>query len=354
MPAKLFIFFTGVVLFFSSCKVDPEIKLPLPILPANDLREIIPQGFPKPVYTFSNNTISQSSFILGRFLFYETLLSVDNSISCGSCHQQAVAFAHADHDFSHGVNDGLGIRNSPALFNLTWATSFMHDAAIPNIELQPIAPLQNKIEMGESIVNVIAKLKATAKYRQLFTDAYGSDEINSQKMFRSMAQFMGLLYSYNSKYDHYKRQEEGGKMTSAELNGYSLFVSKCASCHREPLFTDFVVRSNGLKVNPLIGDSGRAHITGLAGDAFKFKTPSLRNIAITGPYMHDGSLKTLEQCLDHYTNGITNLTNLDPLLQNNGLQMTAQEKSDIIAFLHTLTDFQFINDKRFSDPNRPL
>jgi len=350
---KLFIIYTGVILSLVSCKVDPKIKLPVPALPSNNVVEVIPEGFPKPVYTFSNNPISQNSFILGRSLFYETLLSVDNSISCGSCHQQVVAFAHADHQFSHGVNNQETMRNSPSMFNLTWAPAFMHDAAIPNIELQPIAPIHNKVEMGENIVNVIAKLKASAKYKELFINAYGSDEINAQKMFKSMAQFMALLYSYNSKYDHYKRQEAGGKMTEAELKGYSLFVAKCSSCHKEPLFTDFVVRSNGLKIDPLINDSGRSHITGLPEDVFKFKTPSLRNIALTGPYMHDGSLKTLQQCLDHYTSGITNLTNLDPLLQNNGLQMTAEQKTDIIAFLYTLTDYQFINDKRFADPNVP-
>jgi cytochrome c peroxidase len=227
----------------------------------------------------------------------------------------------------------------------------MHDGAIPNIELQPIAPIQNTIEMGENIVNVIGKLRATTKYQELFKNAYGSNEVNSQKMFKSMAQFMALMYSYRSKYDRYKRREEGGNFSDAELRGYNLFIAKCASCHKEPLFTDFVLRNNGLAIDPSLNDLGRAAITGLDGDRYKFKTPSLRNIALTGPYMHDGSLKTLEACIDHYTNGIINLTNLDPLIPTNGLQISAEEKQDIVSFLHTLTDYEFIADKRFSNPN---
>jgi cytochrome c peroxidase len=351
MFRRFYIFFSAASLALFSCKVDPEIKLPAAMLPANNLAEIVPQGFPAPIYSFSNNTISEDVFVLGRALFYEPMLSVDNSISCGSCHQQQVAFAHADHAFSHGVSVAQTSRNSPALFNLTWAPSFMHDGAIPNIELQPIAPIQNTIEMGENIVNVIGKLRATTKYQELFKTAYGSNEINSQKMFKSMAQFMALMYSYRSKYDRYKRREEGGNFSNAELRGYNLFIAKCASCHKEPLFTDFVLRNNGLAIDPSLNDLGRAAITGLDGDRYKFKTPSLRNIALTGPYMHDGSLKTLEACVDHYTNGIINLTNLDPLIPTNGLQISAEEKQDIVSFLHTLTDYEFIKDKRFSNPN---
>ncbi len=330
----------------ASCKVDPKIVAPLP---SNDLEEVIPEGFPKPVYTFTGNPVKENTFILGRELFYDPILSKDNSTSCASCHQSFAAFANDGHRVSHGINGIEGTRNSPALFNLTWAPYFMHDAAIPNIELQPIAPIQNPIEMGENIVTVLEKLRASQKYRGLFKNAYGSDEINSQKMFKSMAQFMALMYSYNSKYDHYKRKEAGGEMSEAELRGYQLFLANCNSCHTEPLFTDHKLRNNGLKLAAR-ADSGRAHITRQPEDLYRFKTPSLRNIAVTGPYMHDGRYQTLDDCLNHYGNGIVNLVNLDPLLKN-GIKLSAQEKSDIIAFLGTLTDYRFLNDKRFANPN---
>jgi cytochrome c peroxidase len=171
-------------------------------------------------------------------------------------------------------------------------------------------------------------------------------------MLRAMAQFMGLMYSYNSKFDLYKRRESNAELSEAELRGYNLFLTNCNTCHKEPLFTDFSFRSNGLAVNPFINDTGRAHITGEAQDRFKFKTPSLRNIAKTAPYMHDGRFNTLQECLDHYANVKPNLVNLDPLLQNSGLPLSAQDKQDIIAFLNTLTDYKLLADRRFADPNK--
>ncbi|MCE3228698.1 MAG: cytochrome-c peroxidase [Bacteroidetes bacterium] len=203
--------------------------------------------------------------------------------------------------------------------------------------------------MAEDINAVIAKLQASGKYRSLFNKAYGDEEVTSQRMFRSMTQFMGMMYSYNSKYDRYKRNET--TLSGQEQNGYALFLTKCNSCHKEPLFSDFQLRNNGLSVNPLIKDSGRYTITHVLTDAFKFKTPSLRNIMKTAPYMHDGRYASIEQCLDHYTNNVTNMTNIDPLLQSGSIPLTSQEKLDIIAFLNTLTDYKFLGDKRFADPN---
>jgi cytochrome c peroxidase len=352
MLKKGLIIYTGLVLGLLACKVDPKVKL---VLPADNLSPIVPPGWPQPVYTFSDNPVTREAFVLGRALFYETMLSQDNTISCGDCHQIAVAFANAGHDKSHGVGGIRGLRNSPALFNLAWHPTFMHDGGIVNIERQPLAPITNPIEMAENINNVVAKLQASSKYRNLFKDAYGSEEVNTDRMFKSMAQFMALIYSYDSRYDYYKRGENNVQFNEAEQRGYALFQAKCNSCHKEPLFSDFAYRNNGLKYDPdpALRDSGRAHITQLSEDRFKFKTPSLRNIEITGPYMHDGSLETLDDCLNHYTNGVTNHINLDPLLEPNGIPMTAQEKEDIKAFLHTLTDYKLINDIRFKNPNTP-
>lgn len=340
------IYISILTLILAACKVDPRIK---PVLPVDGLAEVIPEGWPQPVYTFSLNTISEAKFDLGRSLFYETLLSRDNTISCGSCHQQFVAFAHADHDVSHGIDGLLGTRNAPALFNLTWHSNFMHDGGVNNLEVQPLAPIMNPVEMDENLNNVIAKLKGLKKYRELFKQAYGDETIDSQRMFRAMALFMGMMYSYNSKYDQVKRNESGVTFTTPEAKGYALFQAKCATCHKEPLFSDFQFRNNGLAPNAY-KDSGRYRITTLPTDIYKFKTPSLRNIELTGPYMHDGRFSSLSQCLDHYTGPITNSLNLDPQLSG-GITLSAQDKSDIISFLKTLTDKNFIADRRFADPN---
>ena len=343
------IFYFLIVCAVVSCKVDPSTVKPLTPVLDNPV-QLIPDGWPQAHYKFEDNQLSEDRFALGRALFYETLLSKNDSISCGSCHQNFVAFANADHDLSHGIFERRGKRNAPGLFNLAWHTSFMHDGGSLNIENQPLAPLTNTLEMGEDINSVIAKLQVTVKYKSLFKSAYGDETVNSQRLLKSLAQFMGQIYSCNSKFDYYKRHEKNVQLTDQELNGYNLFQANCNSCHKEPLFSDFEFRSNGIPVDPVLNDNGREHITNQLQDRYKFKTPSLRNIALTYPYMHDGSFKTLEACLDHYTNASKNTMNLDPLLSK-PLPLSVQDKKDIIVFLNTLTDYEFIKDERFADPN---
>lgn len=334
-----FLFFAG----FNACKVDP------PVTTINKLTEVQPEGWPKPVYTFSVNTLSEERFQLGRYLFYEPMLSKDNTVSCASCHQNFVAFANADHKVSHGINNLQGKRNAPALFNLTWHPYFMHDGGINHIEVQPLGPISNPVEMAESIDSVLIKLKATNKYRVLFNRAFGSEEVSSQKFLWAMAQFMGMMYSYNSKYDRVMRSEKGISFSAEEQSGYTIFKEKCNVCHTEPLFSDFKLRNNGLSVSPQYQDSGRARITHLPQDLYTFKTPSLRNIDLTGPYMHDGRISSLRGCLDHYSGGITNKINLAEELKN-GVSLSEDDKSYIILFLKTLTDTSFTHDKKFTDP----
>ncbi len=334
----------GLGFVLASCSVDPKIE---PDVPADSVIEIIPNGWPTPHYRFENNAITSEKFKLGRALFYEPMFSADNTISCGSCHQQFAAFAHAAHQYSHGINGLLGIRNAPALQNLTWNPSFMHDGGVNHIEVLPPAPITNPVEMNETLPNVVAKISASAKYRDMFRKAYGDDTVTTQRLFRAIAQFMGTMYSYRSKYDQVKQGTR--TFSAAEQNGYSLFLQKCASCHQEPLFTDYKFRNNGLSVNPAIKDSGRTHITRDLADLYKFKTPSLRNIELSGPYMHDGRYASLMECLNHYTNNITASATLDPSLSA-GIAMTTQEKNDIIAFLKTLTDTEFTSDRRYAEP----
>ncbi|MBW7913998.1 MAG: c-type cytochrome [Taibaiella sp.] len=331
------------VVVLSACKPDPSFNIQA--MQEENINFIIPEGWPAPVYDFENNTLTNAGFYLGRKLFYDPRLSRDNSTSCGSCHQAFAAFAHSEHDLSHGVDGLLGIRNSPPIFNLNWHTSFFWDGGVNHIESQPIAPIQNPVEMDETLPNVIAKISNDEKYRQMFKDAWGDETINSQRIFKSITQFMGAMVSANAKYDQYTRGD--AVLTQEEQNGLTVFNNHCASCHKAPLFTDLSYRNNGLKPS-IVNDSGRAHITREPHDLYKFKVPSLRNLKYTAPYMHDGRVKTLEQVLNHYATGIHQSPTLDPQLLN-GIQLTMQQRSDLLAFLNTLNDESFIKDKRFHE-----
>jgi cytochrome c peroxidase len=327
----------------AACSVDPDLS-PAPAM-EEKIELTIPQGFPQPVYTFSNNPLTADGFKLGRKLFHDPILSRDNSISCESCHQQFAAFAHLDHAVSHGIDNQFGRRNAPALFNLIWHPHFMWDGGINHIEVQPISPITNPKEMDETLAHVVQKLKSHGEYPLLFKKAFGTDSITAPLMLKALAQFMGMLNSYNSKYDKYMRGQTS--LSTDEQNGLNIFRAKCASCHAEPLFTDFSFRNNGL--DDVFADSGRAHITGMAEDIGKFKVPSLRNVALSRPYMHDGRFQTLSQCIDHYRFHVKPSSTLDPLLTN-GIPLTEAEKHYLLQFLNTLTDYEFINDSRFK-PN---
>jgi cytochrome c peroxidase len=309
-----------------------------------------PAGWPAPHYDFAQNKITADGFRLGRKLFYEPMLSRDNSISCGSCHQQFAAFAHDEHKLSHGIDGLFGTRNAPGLYNLAWHPNFMWDGGVNHIELQPFAPMTNPVEMDETLPNVLEKLNASASYRDLFEKAFGSEEINSQRLFYAMVQFMGSMVSATSKYDWVMRGELPGGFSEAEFRGLRLFRQQCASCHTEPLFTDFSFRNNGLEPSPLLMDSGRAHITGLPEDRYKFKVPSLRNVGVTQPYMHDGRFPTLRQAIAHYASGIAPIENLDPQLAEGGIPLSDAQITDIEAFLHTLTDYEFMQMDAFAEP----
>jgi cytochrome c peroxidase len=308
----------------------------------------IPKGFPKPAYMFSNNPITPEGFVLGRKLFYDTILSLDNSISCGSCHQQYAAFAHIDHSLSHGIKDRVGTRNVSGLQNLIWNKNFMWDGGINHIEVQPIAPLTNQVEMAETLEGIIDKLKQRSDYQKAFYEAFKDSSITTERIMKSLTQFMGLMISSNSKYDKFIAGKE--KLTQSEAGGLNLFRSKCASCHTEPLLTDHTFRNNGIPPNPRLNDKGRALITGQENDNYTFKVPSLRNVALTFPYMHDGRYRNLNEVINHYSDSTNFSEGSDPQLKQIGT-LTKEEKTDLISFLLTLTDKTFIYDRRFADPN---
>ena len=302
-----------------------------------------PGNFPEPVYDIKNNPITKNGFELGRQLFYETALSRDNSISCGNCHVQSSAFTQHGHDLSHGIDDQLGTRNSSPIMNLAWSKSFMWDGGVFHLELFPLSPITNPVEMDEKMENVLAKLSAKKEYQGKFIAAYGDTAITGKRVFNALTQFMLMCISSDSKYDSVMRNS-GSKFTAVEQNGYQIFQKDCSVCHRAPLFTDGSFRNNGLDhtYNP---DSGRQGITLDINDRFKFKVPSLRNNAYTVPYMHDGRFTTLDQVLDHYSKGIKESCTLDPTLRKNGvygIALSAEEKTALKAFLRTLNDKHFI------------
>ena len=310
-----------------------------------------PANFPGPAYHFATNPVTREGFELGRKLFYEPMLSADNTISCGSCHIQTSAFTHHGHIVSHGVSDRLGTRNSPPIMNLAWGTSFMWDGGIADLDLQSIAPITNHVEMDETMANVLNKLRASSIYPALFRNAYGSSDITTERFLKSLSQFMLMCVSSNSKYDSVMRHDAGKMFSAEEQAGYEIFQSKCASCHKEPLFTDHTFRSNGLSISN-VNDEGRYQVTQIETDRYRFKVPSLRNLAYSAPYMHDGRLLTLEAVLDHYSSQVQNMPNLDPLLNPGsqpGIPLTGAEKTKLLSFLATLSDHSFLTDKRFAE-----
>ena len=307
----------------------------------------IPAGWPQPGFDiYANNPLTEQGFQLGKKLFYDGKLSKDGNFPCASCHQQFASFATYDHEFSHGYNNSFTYRNAPALFNLAWMPLLHWDGGVNHIEVQPLNPIQAPNEMAENVDSVLDKLRKDANYPNLFKDAFGTTEINSQRMLKALAQFTGSILSYNSKYDKVKRGEDA--FTLNEQNGYNTFQSKCATCHPEPLFTDNSIRNNGMDINTFLNDYGRKRITGLSSDSLKFKVPSLRNVQVSFPYMHDGRFYSLATVIEHYRTGIiTTSPTLDPLLRNR-ISMTNTEKNDLIYFLYTLTDSTLLKNPRFA------
>ena len=308
-----------------------------------------PAHFPEPAYRTGDNPVSKAGFELGRKLFYDGILSRNNQVSCGFCHIQSAAFTHHGHDVSHGIDDRLGSRNASSIMNLAWRTSFMWDGGIGDLDLQPIAPITNHVEMDESIANILVKLRNAPAYPSLFEKAFGSREITTAKVMKALSQFMVMCVSSESKYDSVMRNQ--AVFTENEKAGYQLVQQKCAGCHKEPLFTDESFRDNGIAIG-YNNDSGRYAVTLNRADLYRFKVPSLRNLAYTAPYMHDGRFYNLQIVLDAYSGDVHDKPNLDPLLKQNGvlgISLSTSEKTQILAFLNTLNDQQFVNNKMLAE-----
>ncbi len=366
MTTRNYILFFLLACIFFSCTPDPDVpgEVEAGTNKPTPYQLAIPKNLPKNFIIPQANPLTVEGIELGRHLFYENKLSGNNTMSCGTCHQQQLAFTDAKAQ-SIGIDRKPTKRSSMSLANMLWLNQFNWDGVATTLEQQARIPIEDPLEMHQSLREGVAKLQATELYPPMFEKAFGSGTITEENMLKALAQFERTLISGNSRYDQYL--ENKISLTKDEVEGMALFMThpeptqgirggNCGDCHGGTLLTTRTFHNNGLDVT--LTDNGLGDVTGKETDNGKFKAPSLRNIALTAPYMHDGRFETLEQVLDHYNDHLKYTSpNLDPLIieasnMPNGrtLKLSPEEKEKIISFLHTLTDSTFINDSRFSDP----
>jgi cytochrome c peroxidase len=317
---------------------------------ATPYRLTISQFAPQPDLP-RDNPLTGEGVALGSKLFFDRRLSAGNLESCATCHDPHLAFSQPRR-FSRGVDGGIGTRNAMALENLAWKSSFFWDGRAATLREQVLQPIQNPIEMHESLATADAKIAADKEYHRLFASAFGTPEITSDKIARALEQFLLVQVSFDSKFDHVMNGT--AKFTDAEARGYILFNTEydpyhgqygadCFHCHGGPMLQSQSFANNGL--DSAFRDLGRFNVTKRAGDEGKFSVPTLRNVAVTAPYMHDGRFQTLEQVVEHYCTGMKRSPTLDPNLAKHpdgGVPLSAEDKKALVAFLKTLTDEKFL------------
>ncbi len=360
---RLFQFFlVGSVLVMGSCADDTEELTPIIL---DETPYVMYYGELPPPTIADDNPLTEQGVKLGKMLFYDTKMSNDGTMSCGSCHRQKHAFSDTN-TLSIGVRGLPGKRQAMAIVNMAWnGNEFFWDGRAHLLRDQSILPIQDELEMDETLDNVVSKLSAELVYKKQFIRAFGSSEITSYKISLALEQFMNSLVSHNSKYDQYLRgdltlslsEERGRKLFFTEYNEFFPDDSgaDCAHCHSPSNFENNKYLNNGLFTDAEITDNGREKVTGSVNDIGKMKVTTLRNIAVSFPYMHDGRFQTLEEVVDHYNSGIKGSGTLDPTLRNTmrtGLRLDATDKSDLVSFLKTLTDDDFLTNPDFSDPNQ--
>ncbi len=356
----------GTVLVLAGCSrcKDPDPCEGCPGEPTPYALEI-PPFFP-PMDIPADNPLTVEGVTLGRLLFWDVDLSIDRTVSCGSCHLPEHGFADPN-PYSFGVNGAVGTRNAMPLVNLGWAPSYFWDGRALTLEEQILEPVPHPNEMALPWPDAVARLAADPDYPDLFARAFGDRSITSERVAQAIAQFLRTMVSADSKFDRWRRGE--ATLSDSEFRGYEMFLREggdpettpggqfggdCFHCHTEAglQFTDYLFRNNGLDPS-FEADAGRAAVTGLALDSGKFKVPTLRNAALTGPYMHDGRFATLEEVIEHYNTGGVPSSTVDPFMkyESGGLTLSAGQKADLLAFLHTLTDTAFVHRPEFSDPH---
>jgi len=312
----------------------------------------IPKHFPDMDIPEDNPTTVEG-VTLGRYLFYEKKLSGDNTMSCATCHIDKDGFSDK-RQFSIGIDGSVGTRQAMAIINIGWLDDLFWDGRAKGVENQALAPVEDPIEMKANWDEVVIKLQNTDIYPSMFFDAFCSDTITKENAVKAIAQFERTMISKDSKFDHaLYYYTKGVEFTDDESEGYDLFYGEradCFHCHSGSLLTDQIFHNNGLDAIP---DAGLEKVTNNPSDKGRFRTPTLRNIALTAPYMHDGRFKTLEEVIDHYSEGVHPSPTIDPLMEfsnDGGVHLSDEEKRKLIAFLHTFTDTTFINNPAFSNP----
>ena len=377
---KMFVLFAAVALM-SSCKKDDTTEstgsnnvnlvdlgsITLPDIPYDYANQNLPNYLNQgPVNaadnTPQNNPVTNEGATLGRVLFYDKNLSQNRTIACASCHQVQNGFSDPL-VLSDGFSGGKTGRHSMSLANSRYYNNgrFFWDERANTLEDQVLMPIQDQVEMGMTLDSLIARVQAQDYYSALFTSAFGSSDVTETRISQALAQFIRSMVSFQSKYDIGRSQvpnpnADFPNFTASENRGKNLFLSPrlaCVACHGTDAFIAPGPRNNGLDATTT--DDGLGGVTNNPNQDGLFKVGSLKNIALTAPYMHDGRFTTLQEVIEHYNSGVQNHPNLSgPLRLNNGqvrrLNLTDQEKNDLIAFLHTLSDDAMVNDEKFSDP----
>lgn len=331
------LFFLIVIVVLSSCNsTKDDISPQQPLL-------YIPEGFPTPDFP-EDNTFTEARWKLGKSLFFDQRFSQDKSVSCASCHLPAFAFSDTS-KFSPGAGHAPGVRNSPSLANVAYHPYFTREGGVPSLEMQVLVPIQEHNEFNSNILEIAEILREDEELQMLSVAAYDR-EIDYYVIPRALATFERTLISGESKYDLQLSDNSKDLFSEQEKLGMELFFSEkthCFSCHSGFNFTNYEFENNGLYLE--YDDPGRFRLTNEPGDRALFKVPSLRNTEVTAPYMHDGSIKTLSEVVEHYNDGGKPHPNKNNLIRP--LQLTTQEKDALVAFIKTLTDEKFINNEKF-------
>jgi cytochrome c peroxidase len=356
MKLVWFLLFTLVLVSCKKGEIQPYAK-------PYELDE--PSHFPKMAIPL-DNLLTEQGVELGRRLFYDKRLSGDNSMSCAACHSPQSSFSDGN-QFSIGIDGLAGTRQSMALVNLGYQKFFFWDGRAKSLEEQILEPVPNPIEMHQSWKDAINKLKTDDSYRKEFHAAFGADDMDEYQVVKAIAQFLRTMISGSSKYDVIYKNSNGlnlspkeqvlfSTVTNEEKAGYDLFLSlnggDCVHCHSGPLMQLNIFANNGLDAT--FSDKGKGGVTGKPQDMGMFKVPTLRNIAQSAPYMHDGRFQTLDEVIEHYSSGIVMSPTISPSIEfasQGGVQLDAFEKGLIKKFLLTLTDEEFLENPKFAPPN---
>lgn len=334
---KYFAFLALLSLLLSACQKQGPVTLPISVWEA-------PPWFPE-MDIPEDNAFTLSRWELGKKLFNETRMSIDNSISCASCHDPNLSFSD-NKATSTGVFDRPGTRNASMLANIGYAPNLLREGGIPTLEMQVLVPIQEHNEFNHNIVDIAAELNEDSSYEAMALKAYDRS-VDAFVITRALANFQRTLISGNSAYDQYLYLGKSNRLSEEAKKGIELFNSsrlKCSECHSGVFFTDFDFANNGLK--QMYADSGRMRLTGLESDRAVFKVPSLRNIEVTGPYLHDGSIATLMEVIDLYSSGGYAHANKSEHLSV-AINLSEEEKLQLHAFLLSLTDPSFLYDERW-------